>query len=178
MDERDDAELVRAMARGEKAAMSALYDRYAARLMGLAVLLVRDRDEAQDLVHDVFVEVWRVAGQYDPSRGRVWTWLAVRMRSRAIDLITCARRTRNAGSEPLAIVPDDREGSSPDHARVRAALSTLVTTQRDVVELAYFEGLTCTEIAARRAIPLGTVKSRLAKGLGHLRQSLDACHAA
>jgi len=172
-DERDDAEdvaLVVAMVGGDRAALAALYERHSGVLLGLAIKIVRERREAEDLLHDVFLEAWRCAKDFDPKRGRVRTWLAIRMRSRALDIMKSARVQRNAGDGGLEVVPDEREKSSPDHARVRKALDGLGDDQRQVVELAYFEGLSCSEIAARIAIPIGTVKSRLAAGLQRLRE--------
>ena len=170
-DDADDARLVRAMAGGDREALAGLYERHSGLLLGLALRIVRERREAEDLLHDVFLEAWRCAKDFDPKRGRVRTWLAIRMRSRALDHQKSARVSRNAGDAGLEVVTDDREVSSPDHARVRAALADLGPDQRRVVELAYFDGLSCTEIAARVAIPIGTVKSRLAAGLHRLRET-------
>jgi RNA polymerase sigma-70 factor (ECF subfamily) len=165
----EDAALVAAMADGDRGALAALYDRHASLLLGLALKIVRERREAEDLLHDVFLEAWRSAKDFDPKRGRVRTWLAIRMRSRALDLQKSARVSRNAGDAGLEVVPDDSETQSPDHGRVRAALAGLGDDQRRVLELAYFEGLSCSEIAETIAIPIGTVKSRLAAGMARLR---------
>jgi len=110
----------------------------------------------------------------------VWTWLAVRMRSRALDLMQSARISRDAGDTALAAVPAAGGGAPPslEQLRVRAALAQLGSEHRRVLELAYYEGLSCSEIAARVAVPLGTVKSRLASGLGRLRAQLDHRAAA
>lgn len=167
-----DNELVAAMARGDRQALSRLYERHAPLLLGLAIKIVRDRGEAEDLLHDVFLEAWRSARDFDPKRGRVRTWLAIRMRSRALDHQKSARVSRNSGDAGLEDVVVDGAGASPDHARVRSALAELTADQRAVLELAYFDGLSCTEIAARIAIPVGTVKSRLAAGLDRLRGRL------
>jgi RNA polymerase sigma-70 factor (ECF subfamily) len=167
-----DANLVAAMALGDRGAMASLYDRHASVLLGLAIRIVRDRREAEDLLHDVFLEAWRSAKDFDPKRGRARTWLAIRMRSRALDHQKSARVSRNAGDAGLDLLVDDGATQSPDHARVRAALSELAVEQRRVLELAYFEGLSCTEIAARVSIPVGTVKSRIAAGLDRLRNGL------
>lgn len=169
-----DAELVAAMARGDRDALAQLYERHSGILLGLAMRIVRDRREAEDLLHDVFLEAWRSAKDFDPNRGRVRTWLAIRMRSRALDLQKSARVSRNAGDAGLDVLVDDHEGASPDHARVRAALAELGPDQRRVLELAYFEGLSCTEIATRVDIPVGTVKSRIAAGLDRLRNGLSS----
>jgi RNA polymerase sigma-70 factor (ECF subfamily) len=171
-DDDDDAALVQAMAGGDRAALSRLYERHAGILLGLALRIVRERREAEDLLHDVFLEAWRAAKDFDPKRGRVRTWLAIRMRSRALDHQKSARVARNAGDAGLELVADDGERASPDHARVRAALATLGPDQRRVLELAYFEGLSCSEIAERITIPIGTVKSRLSAALSRLREGL------
>jgi RNA polymerase sigma-70 factor, ECF subfamily len=167
-----DAALVAAMATGDREALAALYERHSPVLLGLAMRIVRSRLEAEDLLHDVFLEAWRSAKDFDPKRGRVRTWLAIRMRSRALDLQKSARVSRNAGDTGLDVLVDESEGASPDHARVRAALADLGADQRKVLELAYFEGLSCTEIATRVAIPVGTVKSRIAAGLDRLRNGM------
>ena len=173
-----DAALVAKMAGGDREALATLYERHSGILLGLAMRIVRDRREAEDLLHDVFLEAWRSAKDFDPKRGRVRTWLAIRMRSRALDLQKSARVSRNAGDAGLDAVVDDHEGTTPDHARVRAALADLGPDQRRVLELAYFEGLSCTEIAARVEIPVGTVKSRIAAGLDRLRTGLARVRAA
>jgi RNA polymerase sigma-70 factor, ECF subfamily len=165
----DDAALVYAMADGDRSALAKLYQRHAPLLLGLALRIVRERREAEDLLHDVFLEAWRSARDFDPKRGRVRTWLAIRMRSRCLDHQKSARVSRNAGDAGLEVVADEREQTSPDHDRVRGALGGLGAEQRKVLELAYFDGLSCSEIAARIAVPIGTVKSRLAAGLRALR---------
>jgi RNA polymerase sigma-70 factor (ECF subfamily) len=165
-----DAELVAAMAKGDRAALGTLYARHSSAMMGLALRIVRERREAEDLLHDVFLEAWRSAADFDPKRGRVRTWLAVRMRSRALDHQKSARVSRNAGDGGLEYLVDDRATSSPDHERVRNALAALGDDQRKVLELAYFEGLSCSEISTRTATPIGTVKSRVAAGLDRLRK--------
>lgn len=174
----EDAALVAAMARGDRDALSKLYARHSPILLGLAIRIVRERREAEDLLHDVFLEAWRSAKDFDPKRGRVRTWLAIRMRSRALDLQKSARVSRNAGDGGLELLVDDSQTSSPDHARARAALADLGPDQRKVLELAYFEGLSCTEISARIQIPVGTVKSRIAAGLDRLRSVMSPRGAA
>ncbi|HSD90648.1 MAG TPA: sigma-70 family RNA polymerase sigma factor [Kofleriaceae bacterium] len=171
-DDAEDAALVAAMAQGDRKALAALYHRHAGVLLGLALRIVRERREAEDLLHDVLLEAWRAAKDFDPKRGRVRTWLAIRMRSRALDLQKSARVSRNAGDAGLAVVVDESERASPDHPRVRAAVAELGPDQKKVVELAYFEGLSCSEIAERISIPIGTVKSRLAAGLKGLRDRI------
>ncbi len=173
-----DAELVIAIARGERPALGALYDKYATFLMSLAVRIVRDRREAEDLLHDVFLEVWRSAVDYDPNRGRVRTWLAIRMRSRALDRHKSARVSRQSGDDSVLdrVAADPGAGggvdAGPDQARVRSAVGALSEDQRRVVELAYFDGLSCSEIAAAIDVPVGTVKSRMAAAMNKLRATL------
>jgi RNA polymerase sigma-70 factor (ECF subfamily) len=171
-DDADDAALVAAMAAGDRSALAKLYSRHASLLLGLAIRIVRERREAEDLLHDVFLEAWRAAKDFDPNRGRARTWLAIRMRSRCLDHQKSARVSRNAGDAGLEVVVDEREKTNPDHGRVRKALVELGDEQRQVVELAYFEGLSCSEIAAKIAKPIGTVKSRLAAGLTRLRAGM------
>lgn len=172
----DDVELVRAIAAGDRDGLAALYDRYAPILLGMAMRIIRDRREAEDLLHDVFLEVWRSARDYDLTRGRVRTWLVVRMRSRALDVLKSARVSRRSGDANALdrMVAEPASGESPDRLRVRAVVAELGGEQRQVLELAYFDGLSCSEIATQLSIPIGTVKSRLAAGLGRLRQLLGA----
>jgi RNA polymerase sigma-70 factor (ECF subfamily) len=171
-DDAEDEVLVAAMAAGDRGALATLYERHASLLLGLALRIVREKREAEDLLHDVFLEAWRSAKDFDPKRGRVRTWLAIRMRSRALDLQKSARVSRNTGDGGLDLLVDEAERTSPDHGRIRTALAELGQDQRRVLELAYFEGLSCTEIAERVAIPVGTVKSRIAAGLDRLRSGL------
>src|SRR5215468_3265141 len=177
-DDAEDEVLVAAMAAGDRAALATLYERHASLLLGLALRIVRERREAEDLLHDVFLEAWRTAKDFDPKRGRVRTWLAIRMRSRALDLQKSARVSRNTGDGGLELLVDEADAANPDHGRVRRALAELGTDQRRVLELAYFEGLSCTEIAERVAIPVGTVKSRLAAGMDRLRSGLSSAGSA
>lgn len=169
-----DAALVLAMAKGDQSALAELYDRYSFLMLGIAIRIVRDRREAEDLLHDVFLEAWRSAKDFDPKRGRVRTWLSIRMRSRALDLQKSARVSRNAGDDGIDAIKDDADlASAPDLARVRAVLGELPADQREVIELAYFQGLSCSEIADKVDIPIGTVKSRVAAALGKLRAALS-----
>jgi RNA polymerase sigma-70 factor (ECF subfamily) len=169
-----DVEVVRAIAAGDRTALADLYDRHSGMLLGLALRIVRDRREAEDLLHDVFLEIWKSAKSYDPDRGRVRTWLAIRMRSRALDQQKSARVSRNAGDDSVLerVAADSDLAESPDRGRVRSALVALSSEQRQVLELSYYEGLSCSEIADRIGVPIGTVKSRVAAGLGKLRASL------
>lgn len=174
---RSDAELLSAMARGDSDALGALYDRYCPLLLATAVRILGGRREAEDLVHDVLMEVWQKSADYDPERGSVRTWVLVRLRSRALDRCRRAGRVRvetieDSTLDDLAPPGGEEPGQRLDHARVRRAVQDLPETQRQVLELAYFEGLSASEIAERLTIPIGTVKSRTAAGLAKLRAAI------
>jgi RNA polymerase sigma-70 factor (ECF subfamily) len=169
------------VARGERWALGALYDRHSALLLGIGVRILKSRDEAEDLLHDVFLEVHRHAGEYDATRGSVRTWICVRMRSRALDRLRAPSRAKRsplddalpAGGEDFgADTAISDGGADHDTLRVRAALATLTHAQRSVLELGYFRGLSCSEIAQVLAVPIGTVKSRVRSALERLREAL------
>ena len=146
-------------------------------MLGLARRIVGGKPEAEDIVHDVFVEAWRRAADYDEQRGSVKAWLLLRTRSRAIDFrksAGVARTVPSSDSDWLASLVDPRGDSSeaPDRERLRRLLAELNVEQREVLLLGYFEGLSSSEIAIKLAIPIGTVKSRVAAALNALRQAL------
>jgi len=168
-----DAQLLRDVAGGSRAAFGALYDRLAPSALSLGYRMLRSRREAEDLVHDVFLECWRDASLYDPSRGSVRTWVLVRTRSRSLDRIRTARRTATMpldGALLDRLVPRAND-SAPDGARglIRQLLLQLSAEQRTVVELGYFAGYSAAEIAIALAVPVGTVKSRMTRALDRLR---------
>ena len=172
-----DEALVRAIANGDTRALAALYDRHAPLMLGLARRIVGGKPEAEDIVHDVFVEAWRRAADYDEGRGSVKAWLLLRTRSRAIDhrkSAGVARTVPTGDTTWLASLIDPREDDSeaPDRARVRRVLARLSVEQREVLLLGYFEGLSSSEIASQVGIPIGTVKSRVAAALSALRAAL------
>lgn len=173
-----DADLVAAMARGDGRALSELYDRYSSLMMAVALRVLHNRAMAEDLLHDVLLEAWRAAPTYDRGRGTVKTWLLVRLRSRALDKVRSAAVSRRVdhGGVDLPEPDRDRRADDPslghDRRRLRRIVSELPQQQREVLELAYFEGLSGREVAQRLGLPLGTVKSRTAAGLGRLRSIL------
>ncbi|MEN8184919.1 MAG: sigma-70 family RNA polymerase sigma factor [Myxococcota bacterium] len=169
-----DCSWMAAAAGGDRAALGRLYDRHAPAMLGLAYHVLKSRRDAEDLLHDVFLEVWNKAGDFDPQRGRVRGWLLMRVRCRAIDrarALQVARRHGLAAPESPAPPPPDLS-AGPDAVRARRALETLPKEQRTVMELAYFGGLTGREIAERCGIPVGTVKSRLSAAMKRLRREL------
>jgi RNA polymerase sigma-70 factor (ECF subfamily) len=172
-----DEALVRAIANGDTSALSTLYDRHAPIMLGLARRIVGGKPEAEDIVHDVFVEAWRRAADYDEHRGSVKAWLLLRTRSRAIDFrksAGVARTVPTGDGAWLSALADPRadDSEAPDRARLRRVLGSLNGEQQEVLLLGYFEGLSSSEIASKVGIPLGTVKSRVAAALSALRAVL------
>ena len=173
-----DAELLRAVARGDEQSLAALYDRYSSILLGLLLRILHSRAEAEDVLQEVFVQVWRRAGSYDEARGRGFTWLVTLARSRAIDRLRAldsrARAATASAAEEFEPVGDASLDAFRSEQReiVRAALAQLTEDQRRTLLLAYEEGLTQSEIAARLNQPLGTVKTRTRAGLMKLRELL------
>lgn len=178
-----DAALVRRMAAGRESALAALYDRWHDRVHSTAIRLLEDSDEAAEVVEETFWRAWTHARSYDERRARVGTWLTMIGRSCALDRLRARRRrqARMAGLRSEAGDPRPRAGStSPaDHAEtaergelVRSALRELPAEQLHVLELAFFEGLSHSEIAARMSLPLGTVKSRVRSAMERLRRRL------
>lgn len=170
--------MVRAMARGDNGALAELYDRYAGTMLALAQRIVGRGAEAEDIIHDVFLETWRHSADYDPARGSVKAWLLLRTRSRSLDVQKSARVKKQASGLSdtwLAQLGDPSRdtASSADQARIRQVLVDLSPEQREVLLLGYFEGLSSSEIAERVGVPLGTVKSRVAAALAALRGALS-----
>lgn len=170
-----DRVLLAAAADGDRQALGELYDRHARVMLQVALRFLRSRRDAEDLLHDVFVEAWEKASAYDAARGTVRRWLLMRIRSRAIDRLRSlqvARRHAMADAEPATTPLPEWDVS--DRARARRAILDLPPAQRTMIELSYFEGLTCAEMAAHCRIPIGTVKSRMSAAMTKLRHSLVA----
>lgn len=179
------AELVHRIAGGDQRALGALYDRQVTLVHSLAVRLLSDADDAEDVVEETFWQVWRQASRYDASRGSVPAWLCSIARSRALDLLRSAKR-RPERSSSLADDDDhDIAVASPNvsplggveqseqRALVRSALDELPAEQRESIELAYFGGLSQSEIAERTGQPLGTIKTRIRLAMAKLRTRLS-----
>ncbi|MEM9074052.1 MAG: sigma-70 family RNA polymerase sigma factor [Myxococcota bacterium] len=137
--------------------------------------ILRGREEAEDVLHDVFLEVWTKAHTYDAKRASVRSWLLLRMRSRCLDRIKSAAvsRRRPLDAAPETADPSDMVGKV-DAARVEGWLSGLSEDQRRVILLGYFDGMSCSEMATHLSIPIGTVKSRLAAAMRKLRAELGS----
>ncbi len=175
-----DRALVARIERRDADALALLYDRYAARVNGLASRILRDTGEAEEIVQEVFLYVWRAAATFDPTRGSVLAWLLVAARSRSIDRL---RARRPGGRERLRPLEEAPEPAAPGNveegvegrewsALCRAAIGELPEDQRRALELAYFDGLSQQEIAERTKTPLGTVKTRVRLGLMKLRERI------
>ena len=177
--ETDRALIARVEAR-DADALAALYDRYGARLLGLAARILGDTGEAEEVLQEVFLFVWRAAATFDPARGSVLAWLLVATRSRAIDRLRTRRPAARAGLTRVDRVPDkpDPRDVEADSATrewetlCRAAIAELPPEQRLALELAYFEGLTHQEISQKTSTPLGTVKTRVRLGLMKLKDRI------
>src|SRR5207253_6864973 len=171
------AELIRQMVAGDREAFARFYDRYAPLVFPLIQRILRERADASDVLQEVFWEAWQGASGYDPARGTPEAWMITRARTRAIDRIRAVRRRGETFVPPvdegLAPAPPEPGGDAAERAEdrgvIRTALGQLPQAQRDVIELAYYAGLTQTEISARLQQPLGTVKTRIRLGLERLR---------
>lgn len=172
---------MRGVVERDAGALARLYDRYAGMLMGLAQRVLGDAADAEEILQEVFLQVWNQADRYDPARSSVSTWLVLITRSRAIDRLRSRRvaeRTADAADREKG-----RDHTSPRgvgnvfrqerHLRLQQELARLPEEQRQVLEMAYYEGMTQSEIASRTSIPLGTVKTRTLLAVRKLREALQ-----
>ena len=182
LDPPSDRELIQGAAAGDADAFASLYDRHGGLALAVARRILGDHGEAEEVLQETFLQVWREAGRYDPSRATPRGWIVVIARSRALDRLRSAaashRREEGAASEigPRAAAPIGclRLERLEERRRVTSALSRLPREQREVIELAYYHGLSHSQIAQRLEAPLGTVKSRVLLGLRKLRDLLAA----
>jgi RNA polymerase sigma-70 factor, ECF subfamily len=172
----NDEELLGRVAGGDEKALAELYDRFSRVTYGLAVRVLRDRALAEDAVQEAFLAVWRTAASFDARRGSASTWVLTLVHRRAVDLV---RREERRRADPLDDVPVGSGEATDETAEVReqrravqAALAKLPTDQREALELAYYGGLSQSELAEKLGVPLGTVKSRMFAGLSKLRDLL------
>lgn len=178
----EDVALIRRMVDADETALGALYDRWVPSLYSLVLHLLRDPDEAEDVVEETFWQAWRKAASYEPSRGAVSTWLFTIGRRKALDRIRTRKRHREdpvgpetafANLPSMADDPSQETEGSELREHIRAALRDLPADQREVLELGYFKGMTQTEIATATAQPLGTVKTRMRLAMQKLREPLS-----
>ena len=170
-----DSNLISSIRTGDQNAMAALYDRYSSIVYSVALRVLADTGAAEDTLQDVFMQLWRNPGAFDSSRGSLGAWLAVIARNRAIDALR-KRRPENDIEDVVISVETDL-ASEADRSRsaqkVRSLLGAMPAAQRNALEMAYFEGLTHTEIAAKTGEPLGTIKTRIRAGLAALRKAFQ-----
>jgi RNA polymerase sigma-70 factor, ECF subfamily len=178
----DDRALLRAVAGRDKEAFRQLYARHSAMLFSLALKILSDRSEAEDVLQETFVQIWKTTSSFDDGRGKPLGWFIMLARSRAIDRLR-SRKTRNRLTESAAqdgsqtsptTTPSDEAAASEAQRAVRSALGTLPAEQRVPIEMAYFGGLTQFEIAQQLGQPLGTVKTRMRSGIMRLREQLGS----
>jgi RNA polymerase sigma-70 factor, ECF subfamily len=173
-----DAELLRQIAGGDEVALASLYERYKSILFSLILRILHSQSEAEDILQDVFIQVWQKAANFDEERGRPFTWLVTLARSRAIDRLRQLGSRERTATEASRAAPEEWTDAVEDAIKseqgavVRNALAELPEEQRRTLLLAYFEGLTQTEIAERLNAALGTVKTRMRSGMIKLRELL------
>ncbi|MEO0825672.1 MAG: sigma-70 family RNA polymerase sigma factor [Cyanobacteria bacterium J06639_16] len=175
----DDARIIRQIVERDQTALGQLYDRYARVMYGLAFKMLNSVEEAEEVVLDVFSQAWRDAHRYDAARSRVDSWLFLMTRSRALDRLRKRQRqskvvevaTIKAQSAPAQTLnlPEEDLLIAERRSRVKSALTQLPEAQRQVIEMAYFQGLSQSEIAQRTDLKLGTVKTRIRLGLSKLK---------
>lgn len=176
-----DPELLARIARCDGAALGAFYDRHGGLALAVAARVLGDRAEAEDVVQEVFVRVWSEAARFDPARGTALSWLLSSTRNAAIDRLrrrgARERAVERAAGERDLVTPPPGVSTEDVDERVRAAVRALPEDQRRTIELAYFDGLTQTQLAARLEQPLGTIKSRIRLGMQKLRAALTGVDA-
>ena len=179
-EQESDVPLLHAIARGDETALARLYDQYRVILFGLLVRILNSREEAEDVLQEVFLQVWRSAAAFDETRGKPFTWLVTLTRSRAIDRLRSLGARQRLADAAVQNRSEEASDAVKDTFRseqrevVQRALAELPEEQRHTLQLAYFEGLTQSEIAAKLKAPLGTVKTRMRAALIKLRASLGA----
>jgi len=171
-DHKDDAALIARMRAGDQSAMADLYDRYSGVVYGVALRVLANTTAAEDVVQEIFLQLWRNPQSFDAERGRLAPWLAVIARNRAIDLLRKRPIEDNIDEMPIAtgINLEDQAAQNLAVEKVRGVLVQLPQDQRKALEMAFFEGMTHTEIAGKTGEPLGTVKTRIRSGLLALRK--------
>jgi RNA polymerase sigma-70 factor (ECF subfamily) len=172
----NDGALVSAIRAGNQDAMAQLYDRYSSVVYAVALRVLADAAAAEDILQEIFMQLWRNPGAFDASRGNLAPWLAVISRNRAVDVLRKRRPQMEITENLISVEPDF--ASDADRGRiaekVRAVLKSMPAPQRSALELAYFEGFSHSEIAEKTKEPLGTIKTRIRTGLMLLRKAVEA----
>lgn len=175
----DLAELLKRSGRGDEAAFAQLYDATSARAYGLAVRVVRDPAQAEEIAQEAFLEIWRTASRFDQDRGSAVSWILTLVHRKAVDRVRSAeastRRDTTYHQSSHGVEHDstaEAAQASMEARRVRQALGSLTEVQREALELAYFKGYTHTEVATMLDLPLGTAKTRIRDGLIRLRDTM------
>lgn len=179
-----DKQLFDAIQKRQTWALAAIYDRYSPQLYGLSLKILKNQTLAQDVIQDVFISIWKRIDSFDPGRGTPIAWMTILCRNRCIDALRAKQgRAKKAGYleeypfESAALTSGDNPFANTDHAqkreRIIQALSQLPPEQRELIELAYFQGFTQSEIAKHFDIPLGTVKTRMRLGMMKLREIFE-----
>jgi RNA polymerase sigma-70 factor (ECF subfamily) len=171
------AALLAAVARGDRAALRAVYERQSLRLFGVANAILRDRDAAADALQEAFLRIARRAGQFDPARGAAEAWLAAIVRHAALDITRARGREIPTddpalGDQPVEAEAFDAVAASAEGRRLRDCLAALEEKNRQGIVLAFVHGLSHAQVAARLDLPLGTVKAWIRRGLMRLRECL------
>ena len=174
--EKDDASLLALVQRGDEQAMASLFDRYSKVVYSVALRVLRDPASAEDVLQEIFMQIWRSPGGFIATRGSLGGWLAVVSRNRSIDSLRRKRPTESVDEIPLASpfnLSDEAERSLMME-KTRAAITLLPAEQRKTLEMAFFDGLTHSEIAEMTGDPLGTVKTRIRSALLSLRKAFQS----
>ncbi len=173
-DKLTDKLLLAAIADGDEKALEQLYERYSSKLLGVAIVILHNRQDAEDLIHDVFLNCWHKATHFKPERGSVYGWLLISTRNRALDRLRALARIR-ASTDKVSGIENQPDIAALifDAEKACDAMRKLSDKQRTVIELCYFQGMTHSEIAVSCGIALGTVKSRMAAAIIKLRQQLN-----
>jgi len=173
----DDNELIARISQGDQEALTQLYERWSGTLKGIGLRIIKSEAEVEDIMHDVFLEIWRTSSDFDPGRGLARTWIVMKMRCRMIDRLR--KHQRRGALQPVVeqVMQPSKLSADPSkayaHAQLRAALDELSEPLRQVLHLTYFEHLSSTEVARRLDMPIGTVKSRIAAARRALKANLE-----
>jgi len=171
---------LRETALGDRNALREVFDRTSAKLMGICLRVLQDREEAEDVLQEVYISIWSRAGTFDPGKASPITWLATIARNRAIDRLRSRQsQGKSAPVEDILDLADDRPdgfalvAAKDEGERVHHCLSTLEEKAQSMIRIAFFEGMSYSDLAARAGVPLGTCKSWIRRGLQRLRDCLE-----